>query len=284
MDPRLLQKSGSVSEEWLHEEGLGEHHEAAMNLARGDDAPLPGITRRMLAQQYLTNQRQQYDGGGGGGGGGGVEAVDGITGEVLSRPGTSSPGGGGGSGLGSILQGMKGGGGGIGKIFIKPASQDSVMASRFATAATSKGVSVRSDGKERKAAAVVETTEERERRKMQAVYSSSVRNKDAALEKEGRVKRLLGGWRTGSLLEYFLAWRELTVSLRDIKEARNRVKPYLAVLTKRSSQRTDAELETLYGFVVEKDERQGPRLYIPLFPHFLMRSTGSRSRRGVPPV
>jgi hypothetical protein len=34
------------------------------------------------------------------------------------------------------------------------------------------------------------------------------------LEREDKVKRLVGGWRVGNVLDYFLAWRELAVSLR----------------------------------------------------------------------
>ena len=97
-----------------------------------------------------------------------------------------------------------------------------------------------------------ETEEERERRKMEAVYSSSTRNKDSGMEREDKVKRLVGGWRSGSVLEFFLAWRELAVSLRDIQQARERVKSYTRVLSKRAQHRTDADLETLYGFVIEK--------------------------------
>ena len=55
---------------------------------------------------------------------------------------------------------------------------------------------------------------------MEAVYSSSMRNKDSGMEREDKVKRLVGGWRSGSVLEFFLAWRELAVSLRDIQQAR----------------------------------------------------------------
>ena len=100
-----------------------------------------------------------------------------------------------------------------------------------------------------------ETQDERERRKMKAVYESSARNKDSEMEREGQVKRLVGGWRSSTTLEFFLAWRELAVTVRELREARGRVTSYVNVLVKRPSHRTEAEVETLYGFVIEKDER-----------------------------
>jgi CRP-like cAMP-binding protein len=250
---------------------------------RHADEPLPGYKRQMIARRIMMEQRALTDSGGGGGGGGGMAlqshggssrgfSTAGSRPPVLAREFRSAgsipnPGSGGfplGSSkqdAGSELARLRAAAAAAAKIityahaFRVKAQQVSATGGR---ARAPRGTGVRSG------LGGHESTEERERRKITAVHTSSMRHRnhrDSGVAREDRAKRIMGGWRLGSTSEYFLAWREVTWSLRDIQQARDRVKTYVQVLATRGSQRTDAELETLYGFVVEKDARfrQMPR-------------------------
>ena len=70
-----------------------------------------------------------------------------------------------------------------------------------------------------------------------------------------RAKGILNRWRVGSTTTYFAAWRRVAIASRAFAAARARVVPYVRALSKRPAQRTAADLQMLYGFLVEKDAR-----------------------------
>ena len=104
------------------------------------------------------------------------------------------------------------------------------------------------------AAAGEETAEARARRRVDALHAAASEASDSKPGKT-RAKGILNRWRVGSTTTYFAAWRRVTIASRAFAAARARVVPYVRALSKRPAQRTAADLQMLYGFLVEKDAR-----------------------------
>ena len=104
------------------------------------------------------------------------------------------------------------------------------------------------------AAAGEETAEARARRRVDALHAAASEASDSKPGKT-RAKGILNRWRVGSTTTYFAAWRRVAIASRAFAAARARVVPYVRALSKRPAQRTAADLQMLYGFLVEKDAR-----------------------------
>ena len=100
--------------------------------------------------------------------------------------------GAGGALVGKAFGGAGAGGGGAGGGGLKN------FGARLTQGANTSNMGTRTHRKsDASAAAHQESPEMRERRKLDAVYNASTRNLDDSMETEGKVKRLLGGWRAG---------------------------------------------------------------------------------------